>query len=399
MYRLTSYHRQLSQRMGDLSIRDQYDMDRHVERLRSLRQITVWLAFFYFSYTLVDIYLLDDIIWRSILLRGLIVGPTTVALFFYYSRPASIRHKELAATFQASLGCVVWCLVLIGSKDTDVLNYFYAGLVFILVLTIVVTPPFEYSFYASLFVFACLYITVWFLEGVTPSYVLHHLSLGVPVMVLSLMANYRFSSESLRLYLENLRVNQLRAELAARNTELERLSHLDPLTGLANRRALARQEEMLMQHTGAPLEAAVIIVDVDHFKDYNDHYGHSEGDNCLRAVAGAIKGACASGDVVCRYGGEEFLILHYGEAITLGEVTAQAERIRERIAALAIAHQPTEAGKVTASLGVCFGTLDEQTTLKTLTRYADQALYEAKKNGRNQVCQRTCRLSHQVACP
>ncbi|MFG6667221.1 GGDEF domain-containing protein [Halomonas sp. HNIBRBA4712] len=394
MYRLTYYHQMLSRRSGDRSVRDQYDEDRYADRLRSLKQITVWLVLFYFSYTLVDIHLLDDITWRSILMRSLIVGPAAAALWFYYTRPASIRRKELAATLVSCLGCVVWCGVLIGSNDHNVLNYFYAGLVFILVLTIVITPPFEYSLYASLFVFACLYATIWFLQGVTSAYVLNHVSLGVPVLVLSLMANYRFCAESLRLYLENLRVEQLRGELALRNAELERLSSLDPLTGLANRRALAYHEEKLAKRQGSPLKAAVILVDIDHFKEYNDHYGHGEGDSCLRAVANAIKGACAPSDVVCRYGGEEFLVLQYDEEAPNGDdVMAQkalikAETIRQRIAELDIAHRTTQAGRVTASLGVCCATLDQRTTLKTLTRCADEALYHAKQQGRNRACQR-----------
>ncbi|MFI0472112.1 GGDEF domain-containing protein [Halomonas sp. HMF6819] len=388
VYRLTSYYKALSQRAGDLTVRDHYDNYRHDERLRSLKLVTVWLAFFYFSYTLVDIYLLTDVTWRSILLRGLLVGPTTVALMLYYDRPGSIRLKELAGTCQACLGCVAWCLVIVGSSDPSVLDYFYAGLVFILVLTIVFTPPFEYSVYGSLFVFACLYSTVWFLEGVTTQYVVRNLSVGVPVLVLSLMANYRFSSESLRLYMENLHVERLRGELTERNVELERLSHLDPLTGLANRRALARQEKKLAQR-GASLEkATVIVVDVDHFKDYNDHYGHGEGDSALREVADAIKSACAPKDVVCRYGGEEFLVLRYGEASCHDNALAVAEHIRERVAERRIPHRGVPADKVTVSVGVCSGMLGSGTTLKELTRCADQALYDAKQQGRNRVCRR-----------
>lgn len=140
MYRFSVYYQQLSQRLGNVTVRDLYDSDRHDERLRSLKRITVWLATFYFSYTLVDINLLPDITLRSVLLRGLIVGPPTIMLFAYYQRSVSIRRKELAGVCQACLGTLVWCAVLLGSNDPNVLNYFYAGLVFFLVLTIVITP-------------------------------------------------------------------------------------------------------------------------------------------------------------------------------------------------------------------------------------------------------------------
>lgn len=384
MYRL-SYYQQLSERIGATTVRDQYDIDRHDERLRSLKLLTTLLAIFYFSYTLVDIYLLPDVTARSILLRGLIVGPPTAMLFAYYKRPVSIRRKELAGVLVGCLGTVVWCAVLLGSENPNVLSYFYAGLVFIMVLTIVLTPPFEYSLYGSLFVFVCLYATIGFLAGADSDYVLNHLALSVPVLVLTLMANYRFSAESLRLYLENVSVERLREELAARNAELERISHIDPLTGLSNRRVLARHTTELQQHCSTPIHLTVILVDVDYFKTFNDYYGHSEGDSCLRAVAGAIGAACDEDDVVCRFGGEEFLILRTESSLKAHSGLNLAENIRRKVANLAIPHQPTLEGKVTVSIGLCAGPFDPKTELNSLIKSADIALYAAKREGRNRV--------------
>lgn len=394
MYRFSAYYQQLSQRLGNVTVRDLYDSDRQDERLRSLKRITVWLATFYFSYTLVDINLLPDITLRSVLLRGLIVGPPTIMLFAYYQWSVSIRHKELAGVCQACLGTLVWCVVLLGSNDPNVLNYFYAGLVFFLVLTIVINPPFEYSLYGSLFVFACLYTTIWFLEGASVGYVLHHLSVGMPVLVLSLMANYRFSAESLRLYLEKVSVEQLREELATRNAELERLSCIDPLTDLANRRALALHAKALQRNVSASRRVAIILIDVDNFKAYNDYYGHNQGDSCLCKVAEALRSACDTNDVVCRYGGEEFLVLHHNETSSFKSSLVLAESIRQQIIDLAIPHQPTD-GILSVSVGVCCGSLDDSTNLQTLIKSADEALYQAKREGRNRVCHNV----HSATCP
>ena len=380
-----SYYQQLSQRIGTTTVRHKYDIDRHDARLRSLHLHTSLLALFYFSYTLVDIVLLPDVAFRSVLLRFLVVGPPTVMLFAYFKRPVSIRRKELAAVLVVCLATVVWCAVLLGSKNPHVLGYFYAGLVFLLVLTIVLIPPFEYGLYGSLFVFACLYATVGFLAGANSSYVMNHLALSVPVLVLTLMANYRFCAESLRLYLENVSVETLREELAARNAELERISHVDPLTGLANRRALDRHAAALQQQPARQSFLAVIIVDVDYFKTFNDYYGHAEGDRCLRAIASAIRTACDNDDVACRFGGEEFLILRSEHSPRPRCALALAENIRHTVASLAIPHQPTQEGKVTVSVGVCAGPFDPKTELERLIKAADIALYEAKREGRNRV--------------
>ncbi|XQU08052.1 diguanylate cyclase [Halomonas sp. LY9] len=384
MYRPT-YYQQLSKRMGAMTVREKYDIDRHDERLKTLRLLTKLLAFFYFSYTLVDIYLLPDITLRSLLLRGCVMLPLTFFLFAYYNRPVSIRRKELAAVLVITLSAVVWCAILLGSENERVLSYFYAGLVFLMVLTIVLTPPFEQSLYSSLFVFACLYSSIWLLSGSTSFYVINHLSLGVPVLVLTLMANYRFSAESLRLYLENVSVEQLREELAARNAELERISHIDPLTGLTNRRGLARYADDLQQHPNAQHCIAAILIDVDHFKAFNDFYGHSEGDNCLRDVANAIRDACRPDDVVCRFGGEEFLILRSDNSSHTRHALALAEEIRVKVMELAIPHQPTQEMRVTISVGVCVAALGTDTELSPLIKAADTALYEAKREGRNRV--------------
>ncbi|PRY66706.1 diguanylate cyclase (GGDEF)-like protein [Vreelandella songnenensis] len=386
MHRLSYYYQQLSQPADETSsVRDQYDRDRHDERLHSLKRVCGWLALFYFTYTLVDIYLIPDVSMRSFALRFGLVGPSTLLLFAYFKRPVSIRRKELAAVCQGCLGALVWCMILISTQTPDVLNYYYAGLVFILVLTIVATPPFEQSLYGTLLVFAALYTTIWFLPGATMHYVLLHLSVGIPVTLLSLMANYRFSAESLRLYLEKLSVDQLRRELAQRNRELEKLSLIDPLTGLANRRALTNRISQLTDQAGAPSEMAVVIIDVDHFKAFNDFYGHSEGDNCLCAVAGAIRTACGTNDLICRYGGEEFLVLHITPFSPAANARALAESIRGRIDCLAMPHQPTQKGHVTVSVGVCSGLLSDASQLNTLIEHADEALYQAKRKGRNRV--------------
>ncbi|TWI46868.1 diguanylate cyclase [Pseudomonas duriflava] len=167
---------------------------------------------------------------------------------------------------------------------------------------------------------------------------------------------------------------------------LEKLALHDALTGLANRRQL---EVLLPAEIGRAcrnaLPLAVVMLDIDHFKRYNDLYGHPAGDECLRAVAQAVKTAIKrAGDLAVRYGGEEILVLLPGT----DEAGAYqvAEKILQTIRALAIEHSGNTSGIVTASAGVyaCFPKRDDVTP-QALIKAADQALYIAKFSGRNKV--------------
>jgi diguanylate cyclase (GGDEF)-like protein len=164
------------------------------------------------------------------------------------------------------------------------------------------------------------------------------------------------------------------------------LANVDALTQLPNRRAL----DTLLEHewrrgsrSGCPVSA--IMVDVDHFKAYNDTYGHTQGDAVLRQVARVIrKLARRAGDIPTRYGGEEFLVIH---AHTAPEQAAKlAERIREGVERLSIAHTASAtAPVVTVSLGVATVRPSMDENPKSLVDAADAALYRAKNSGRNRV--------------
>ncbi|WP_447894024.1 GGDEF domain-containing protein [Vreelandella sp. GE22] len=385
MYRLP-YFQLLAQTNGTTTVKERYDIDRNDRRLRTLRLLSALLTIFYFSYIPVDIYLLSDTGLRSAIMRFVVAIPLATFMFWYLKRPVSIRHKELASTIMVSLALLIWCLSLLGTSDPRVLHYFYAGLVFQLALAIVLAHPFEYTLGASLFICVCLYTVIWFLPGANTEYVINHLVVGVPTVILTLLANYRFSTESLQLYLQHANAEELRVELAKRNETLDRLSHVDPLTGLANRRGLNRHAASLTRNRRVPDKfAVVILIDVDHFKAFNDAYGHDEGDACLQQIARAIQSACGPHDTACRYGGEEFLVLHTDSSDSAKAGALLAEQIRAGVEALAIVHQASHTGYVTVSVGVCTGSLEHGEGLPHLIKAADQALYTAKGAGRNRV--------------
>jgi len=176
-------------------------------------------------------------------------------------------------------------------------------------------------------------------------------------------------------------------ELKLKSAMLEKLSLQDGLTGIPNRRHFDGRAELEWKRavrTGLPL--SLVMMDIDHFKHYNDHYGHGAGDDCLRQVAQALMESCARPlDLVARYGGEEFVTLL--PETDIEGASHIAEQMRSAVAALAIPHGfSSAAAVVTISVGVCtHGSKSTKTDLRGLQQCADDALYRAKEQGRNQV--------------
>jgi len=175
-------------------------------------------------------------------------------------------------------------------------------------------------------------------------------------------------------------------QLQEANARLEQLSVTDPLTGLANRRALeahAEGEWRRIARAGGSL--AFVMLDVDHFKAYNDSLGHMQGDDCLRRVAAALRRlAQRPGDLVARYGGEEFACLLVG--VEREQTPAHAEKLRATIEELALPHPASGiAAVVTISLGVAWARPAPSGDWREVLAAADAALYRAKERGRNRV--------------
>ena len=185
--------------------------------------------------------------------------------------------------------------------------------------------------------------------------------------------------------LERLVDERTRA-LAEANLRLERLSALDPLTGVANRRRFDEVLEIEWRRgcrSGAPL--SLILLDLDSFKPFNDTNGHLAGDECLRQVAQVLSGALGrAGDLVARYGGEEFVALLPGMAQE--DAAALAERLRAGVELLALPHNASAVSPVvTLSAGLATTVPEEGRSPTELLAAADAAMYQAKREERNRV--------------
>lgn len=165
---------------------------------------------------------------------------------------------------------------------------------------------------------------------------------------------------------------------------LENQSVRDPLTGLFNRYfmeiVLARE---LARANRQESSVAMLMLDVDHFKRFNDAYGHGAGDAMLRSIGEAFRASVRTEDTICRYGGEEFAIILPGATPQIAAMCA--ERIRVAVTELHLPIDTAPGAKASVSIGVALYPADAANG-ETLLRKADQALYQAKHNGRNQVC-------------
>ncbi len=181
-------------------------------------------------------------------------------------------------------------------------------------------------------------------------------------------------------------LREMQKQLEKSNAELQRLSSLDGLTGIANRRQFdetLKREWLRAQRSAAPL--SLVLIDIDFFKLYNDNYGHQRGDECLQRVAHALGGAVnRPTDLVARYGGEEFVaVLPETDAVGAESL---AERFRAAVQKLDIRHSAsTTAESITISAGIATYMPPSDMSLEQFIEIADRALYQAKERGRNQT--------------
>ena len=183
----------------------------------------------------------------------------------------------------------------------------------------------------------------------------------------------RVLSETLALALVNLRLRESLREQSIR----------DPLTGLFNRRFLQEALELLQARLErTDLSIGAIMIDIDHFKDFNDEYGHDAGDAALKYLADLMRHHVRASDIICRFGGEEFLIVMPGA--TMERAGECAEDLRKSAATMQIVHNGIILKQLTISLGVAL-IPDHASDVKDLLEAADMALYEAKNSGRNKI--------------
>lgn len=201
---------------------------------------------------------------------------------------------------------------------------------------------------------------------------------GMVVLFLLLLRNFSMRSYNKTLTTKNLQLNQLKNELMQSNAELQSISQHDALTGLYNRHYFNQLMAADENHTLEKGPLCLIVIDLDWFKSINDNHGHVIGDQVLKTFGQLLKSCCQAGELVGRWGGEEFVILKQPANYFIAE--RLCEEIQQRIKQQSFAHNQT----LTCSFGIAQLNSDE--SLMQCFERADEMLYQAKSLGRNRVC-------------
>lgn len=255
---------------------------------------------------------------------------------------------------------------------------------------ILMRPALSIAFYAG--TYAVYYFAIGVVQT-SPEIVLTNrvngitaVAIGICVSIILWQTNKTTVMQRREIENQRQQLEETNRRLAEANGELEKLSTTDELTGLSNRRQFNTSlSGEYARHARSRETIALIMADVDHFKNYNDTMGHQAGDDCLRQVASVFKGAAARPfDVAARYGGEEFaMILPRTDIEGARKV---AERIQGEMARHNIQHPKSPAGpSVTLSFGIASALPHERSDLADLIRRADAALYASKMAGRNTI--------------
>lgn len=344
----------------------------------------------YNLYILVDLSLVPEIIWLDLVVRLIIVTPILFLYFPVRYYAIGLRSDAVAHEVLHGLGCmlvVASIMFIYANARTSSASEYYIGIVTVVIyMNTIHRKPFPLAVMGTVgcmivFIVGMRYVTVTSEVAKLPA-----IMCSVGISVVSLFAAYRIEQVERRDYLASLREKMLLQQIQSANQELQQLSNTDQLTGIRNRRSFDEAASEASAGSGRP--RALILLDVDYFKNYNDSEGHIAGDDCLRRIAGRLRSALRRDDgdrsFVARYGGEEFVVL-LDDCVTSAAL-AIGERLRLAVIDEAIPHLNRPDGReiVTVSLGIAVSG-DGGEVIYDMVNRADTALYEAKRHGRDRL--------------
>lgn len=338
----------------------------------------VWAVVGTLIYDLVyfgDRTMMADVFQQLVMVRFGIFTPFALITVVALRRWPSALNYDLLAISVAVLGVLLPMSVAMHSGSPYLFVYQNGNVAAFLFFVIALRPRFV-TILIGLTLMCAVQFTTTKLSGAFDDVVYTGIITFYVTLAIFLVLSAYFSEHKDRLNF----LNQLRGSLL--HVQLEQKSERDELTSLFNRHSLDRMRSSIWRPDGEVQSVAIIMLDIDRFKLFNDVHGHMEGDDCLRAVCQCISREIGANGTAFRFGGEEILVLL--PDTTCEVALAIAERTRRSIETLAIPHRGLDGGHVTASLGVTCG-MPSRDTLEDLLKTADAALYEAKRAGRNMV--------------
>jgi diguanylate cyclase (GGDEF)-like protein len=384
--------RLLSQRTRDIRFSPEmvrvYRKKDWPQRSKIARAWMVWVALISMAFVPISFLLAPDLLRLTIAISGLLVPALHACAYLVWRKPRSAAVEGFSLILLMTSVMLAYGSLAVAAGGSDY-ERFLTCILYVDTIAIVV---FNVDYVWTLALMACSTTIFFGFEIFNPAIDLEE-ALGTTIfyamgIYAATIARKTQSILAKKAFLLSLR-NQYRSDaLKSANHQLEILATHDPLTGLGNRRSATDLVERLWRDPTIPKACiAFIMADIDLFKRLNDSVGHAAGDECIRQVAKTIVQSVRLGeDAVFRYGGEEFFIVLTHASPDLAWAIAQ--RIRTAVEALAILNpgvDPADSctGMVTISLGVAFA--QEDAAPETVAKWADDALYDAKRNGRNVV--------------
>lgn len=346
---------------------------------------------FYFLFELISLpinYFTTEAMYRNHDVLMTLISYTTgwVALFSIYlmaKHPVWKMYYRHVVTVVISIGLSVVQIVLFLTQSGSMTWRGTLIIIFALMFAYICSGlrPI-YTFYAGLFSAVVTCIVLWMTEKYVPQWVLFNVLILGNLVGLGL-AVLTISTDRIR-FLQSIIIDLDKKIYAALNHHLMRLSHQDTLTLLENRRSFEQKfTQSLYQAKDKHQSLALLFIDVDFFKLFNDHYGHQQGDLALISVAEVLKKNIQEHDMAIRYGGEEFIILLNNSSYQAA--TQVAKKLLTDMSQQKIPHEHSKISKyLTISIGFTLYTGQKDMLKKDILNIADNALYQAKKQGRNQ---------------
>lgn len=372
----------------------QFQRDGAAARARHFLVSGLISLFIYNGFLLADYLMARDVFWLALELRLLVFTPISLLALYWF-------HKGTLPWLRKAPPSIVDVLALLGGIGAAcslaiILTLSRSPLVFFYPVGFLVVITYGNVVQRLRFWFAAAFTAVLlgiFVAGVTvtqdfPSRLLWPIcSMVVSVALFTLSANYFLERDERRRYLLTLRERALVSELTQAHTRLREVTDIDVLTGLHNRHHMQTHVAIVWERARRDGDKlSLLLVDIDHFKKFNDRYGNPAGDACLQRLAHVLQDEQRrAGDTVARYGGEEFMVLlpRTDAAFAAGA----AERIRQTVEALHIRHESSTAAlHLTVSIGVVTCQAGPDLSVAQIMARAEEALLQAKREGRNRVC-------------
>lgn len=368
-------------------LRTQFHEESQAARRSAARPGLYIAVIIYLLFAATDILLVPDVAAYTIAARFAVGVTALVTLETLLRLDAPTKWLDITCAGAIILGYIGWLVPTAASANHESVSYYMVfGTIFMMSANLFFTFQFSFSVITSTIILLILYAVNYFVPS-TLTYKLVFGAFYISCFVFTSYINWKLNRERYNVFLNALEARNQHREATERGKALLKLSRTDPLTGLENRRAVDERLRDLWgswQRHGRTF--AVLLIDVDFFKRFNDYYGHQKGDRCLMEVADSLRHLVEQHNAsIGRYGGEEFIVL--AQAKRHEDVVTLAEDIRQEVEALAITHNERRDGTqvVTVSVGAAFTRDEAGTKLEKIIQEADRALYLAKADGRNCV--------------